>query len=74
MWTAVGLMAGFIFLIIFSIKLAKDYGSSKTNEKALKQEVSKRAEEQARANKIIYHVSNMPADECRKWMQNNRCD
>lgn len=74
MWTAVGLMAGFIFLMIFSIKLAKDYGSSETNKKALKQEIRKRAEEQARANKIMDCVRNMPADECRKWMQNNRCD
>lgn len=70
MWTHVILIAGFLSLLGLVVLLASKEGSKSAQLESLKAEIKKQAEAQARAQKILNNVSNMPADNVRKRLQN----
>lgn len=69
MWTHVILIGGFLSLLGLVVLLASKGGSKSAQLEVLKQEIKKRAEEQARAQKILNDVSNMSSDDVRKRLQ-----
>ena len=66
MWTQVGLIGAFLFLLGLVVSFSSKNGSKAAQLEALKAELKKRAEEQARAQKIINNVSNLSDDDVRK--------
>lgn len=56
-------------LLTLVVTLASKNGSKSAQLEALKAELRKQAEEQARANKIIDSVRAMPSDDVRKRLQ-----
>ena len=69
MWTHVILIGGFLSLLGLVVLLASKGGSKSAQLEVLKQEIKKRAEEQARTQKILNDVSNMSSDDVRKRLQ-----
>lgn len=69
MWTHVILIGGFLSLLGLVVLLASKSGSKAAQLEVLKQEIRKRAEEQARAQKILDSVANMSSDDIRKRLQ-----
>ncbi len=69
MWIHVILIGGFLSLLGLVVLLASKGGSKSAQLEVLKQEIKKRAEEQARAQKILNDVSNMSSDDVRKRLQ-----
>ena len=69
MWTHVILIGGFLSLLGLVVLLASKSGSKAAQLEVLKQEIRKRAEEQARAQKILDSVANMSSDDVRKRLQ-----
>lgn len=69
MWTHVILIGGFLSLLGLVVLLSSKSGSKAAQLEVLKQEIRKRAEEQARAQKILNDVSNMSSDDVRKRLQ-----
>ena len=69
MWTHVILIGGFLSLLGLVVLLASKSGSKAAQLEVLKQEIRKRAEEQARAQKILDSVANMSNDDVRKRLQ-----
>lgn len=65
----IGLFFGFVALLWLVVALASKGGNKAAQVEALKQEIKKRAEEQAHAQKILNDVSNMSADDVRKRLQ-----
>lgn len=65
MWTHVILIGGFLSLLGLVVLLASKSGSKAAQLEVLKQEIRKRAEEQARAQKILDSVANMSNDDVR---------
>jgi len=65
----IALFFGFIGLLWLIVVLASKSGNRAAQVEALKQEIKKRAEEQEHAQKILNDVSNMPADDVRKRLQ-----
>lgn len=70
MWTAIGLILGFIFLLLAVIFLAKCWGENSTKAEMKKYELERMAKEQDRANKIINNVRNMSNECVRERLQN----
>lgn len=70
MWTAIGLIFGFIFLVSLIVFLSKKYGQTITDAEMKKYELERMVKEQNRANKIIDSVRNMSYDECLNRLQN----
>lgn len=64
-----GMIGGFIGLLGLVVFLASKGGSKAARLEALKAELKKRAEEQARAQKIINHVNNFNHDDVRNRLQ-----
>ena len=69
MWTQVGLIGAFLFLLGLVVSFSSKNGSKAAQLEALKAELKKRAEEQAYAQKIINNVSNLSDDDVRKRLQ-----
>lgn len=69
MWTQVGLIGAFLFLLGLVVSFASKNGSKAAQLESLKAELKKRAEEQAYAQKIINNVSNLSDDDVRKRLQ-----
>ena len=69
MWTHVILIGGFLSLLGLVVLLSSKSGSKAAQLEVLKQEIRKRAEEQARAQKILDSVANMSSDDVRKRLQ-----
>lgn len=69
MWQVIGLTVGFCFLFGATIFLARREGSKAAQLENLKLEIKKRAEEQARANRIITHNDDLPIADVRKRLQ-----
>lgn len=69
MWTHVILIGGFLSLLGLVVLLSSKSGSKAAQLEVLKQEIRKRAEEQARARKILDSVANMSSDDVRKRLQ-----
>lgn len=68
-WYFIGIFAlGSLLTLV--VTLSSKNGSKAAQLEALKAELRKRAEEEARANKIIDSVRNMPSDDVRKRLQN----
>lgn len=72
MWTAIGLIFGFIFLVSLIVFLSKKYGQTITDAEMKKYELERMVKEQNRANKIIDSVRNMSYDECLDRLQNRK--
>lgn len=72
MWTAIGLIFGFIFLVSLIVFLSKKYGQTITDAEMKKYELERMVKEQNRANKIIDSVRNMSYDECLNRLQNRK--
>lgn len=70
MWTALGLIGGFCFLIWVILAIACKKVEAQTKLKMLKEEVERTANEQKRANEIIDRVRNLPTDTIRRRVQN----
>ena len=64
------LIGGFMALLGVVVLLASKGGSKAAQLEALKAEIKKQAEAQARAQKILNHVVTLPADDVRKRLQN----
>lgn len=58
MWTAIGLTTAYCFLFALVLWLARREGKKSAQLKALKDEIKKRAKEQAKANEILDNVRN----------------
>ena len=69
MTTQLILIGGFALLLGVVVLLASKSGSKAAQLESLKAEIKKQAEAQARAQKILNNVSNMPADNVRKRLQ-----
>lgn len=69
MWTHVILIGGFLSLLGLVVLLASKSGSKAAQLENLKTEIKKQAEAQARAQRILNHVANIPADDVRKRLQ-----
>lgn len=69
MWIHVILIGGFLSLLGLVVLLASKEGSQYAQLEALKAEIKKQAEEQARERKILNNVANMPSDDIRKRLQ-----
>lgn len=65
MWTAIGLTTAYCFLFALVLWLARREGKKSAQLKALKDEINKRAKEQAKANEILDNVRNMSDDNVR---------
>ena len=63
------LVIAFFCLLGLVVLLSSKDGSKSAQLEVLKQEIKKRAEEQARAQKILNRVTNMPVDDVRKRLQ-----
>lgn len=63
------LIGGFLSLLVLVVLLASKSGSKAAQLEVLKQEIKRRAEEQARAQKILDSVANMSSDDVRKRLQ-----
>lgn len=72
MGTAIGLILGFICLLVAVIYLAKKCGENAALSDMRKYELNRLTKEQARANKIIDSVRNMSPDTVRKRLQNRK--
>lgn len=70
MWTALGLIGGFCFLVWLLLAISCKKAEAQTKLELLKQEVERNANEQKRANKIINSVSNMSDNDVRSRLQN----
>lgn len=69
MWTHIILIGGFLSLLGLVVLLSSKSGSKAAQLEVLKQEIRKRAEEQAHARKILDNVANMSNDDIRKRLQ-----
>lgn len=58
MWTAIGLTTAYCFLFALVLWLARRESKKSEQLKALKDEIKKRAKEQAKANEILDNVRN----------------
>lgn len=70
MWTALGLIGGFCFLIWVILAIACKKAEAQTKLELLKQETERTANEQKRANEIIDRVRNFSDDTIRRRLQN----
>lgn len=66
MWTAIGLIFGYVFLFLAVILLIKKIATKQAKLEALLKE----AEERRRAYKVMDTVRNMSADDVRRRLQN----
>lgn len=69
MWQVIGLTVGFCSLFGATILLARREGSKSAQLENLKLEIKKRAEEQARAERLTATVRNTPIDGVRDKLQ-----
>ena len=69
MTTQFVLVITFFCLLGLVVLLSSKDGSKAAQLEVLKQEIKKRAEEQARAQKILNRVTNMPVNDMRKRLQ-----
>lgn len=70
MTTQLILIGGLALLLGVVVLLASKEGSKSAQLENLKAEIKKQAEAQARAQRILNYVANMPADDVRKRLQN----
>lgn len=70
MTTQLILIGGLALLLGVVVLLASKSGSKAAQLENLKAEIKKQAEAQARAQRILNHVANIPADDVRKRLQN----
>jgi hypothetical protein len=66
MWIQIGTIFGFICLLVGLVVLASKNGSKSAQLEALKLELKKRAEEQAREQRIIDYSYSLSADDARR--------
>ena len=66
------LFFGFIGLLWLVVALASKSARKAAQVEALKQEIKKRAEEQAYAQRIMVHVSNTDIERVREKLQNTK--
>ena len=69
MGTQLTLTFGLLFVFWLVVYLASKNGSKAAQLEALKSEIKKRAEEQARAQKILHNVADRPVDDVRRRLQ-----
>lgn len=70
MWTQLGMTGGFICLLGAVLWMACKEGSKAAKLEALKAEIKKQAQEQARAQKIFSSVEQLHAADVRRRLRN----